>query len=350
MTYVNTLNTSEEQTDRPLRLTYYLFMCVRKGEWQLREWQKQVTQCLGNRKGEGTESSTSHCTQGARPCEPKRLSRHWWHKLPILLMSRSTLLTYQFNIKMLKVVRSLCRVGKNIDNRRNTRCHNKAVFCTKGAVNSQINLRTSQVKFIYNNTLKWNLNNCKWNIVNQPLCTVTYLFVCLKDSPKGSNLFSLGAQKWLEFQHFFQEAFSIPFGLSAAAQPWVGHCAPLTTEVYCYLKEQRFKKCQNSSMGKWFVIILECLFLLNSISKYQIKNSLLKCFKCEINLKKCTKKKNPLKFKFPLFQTLFSQRILCSGSHNSTLTPDNPIHSNPDTRVNTVPFRCWIWTELLNYI
>lgn len=72
-----------------------------------------------------------------------------------------------------------------------------------------------------------------------PKGPATYLFISLKDGPEGSNLFSLGAEKWLELQHFFQEAFSIPLCLYAAAQPWIRHRAPLTTEVHCHLREQR---------------------------------------------------------------------------------------------------------------
>lgn len=68
-------------------------------------------------------------------------------------------------------------------------------------------------------------------------CAVTHLLVCLEDSPESRYLFSLGAEKRLELQHFFQEAFGVPFCLPAAAQPRVRHRAPLATEVDRHLRE-----------------------------------------------------------------------------------------------------------------
>lgn len=37
------------------------------------------------------------------------------------------------------------------------------------------------------------------NIAAQAAYAETYLLVCLEDSPEGGNLFSLGAEKGLEF-------------------------------------------------------------------------------------------------------------------------------------------------------
>lgn len=53
-----------------------------------------------------------------------------------------------------------------------------------------------------------------------------------------------------------------------------------------------------------------------------------------------------IKRQVPSVSLVFSEKILCGRSHNSTLTPDNPIHSNPHTRVNKAQTMRWICTDM----